>query len=265
MYKGAVFFDYDGTLTDEREGIFFPTEKTIETLKGLRANGYLTVIATGRMKPLTVQVSDLFSGYVTSDGSYAEIDGVTVCDRLIDGDIQHEAMKFCEENGMYYALERQNAAYTNGTEDKHFLDMLDNFKLSRKYYRPLSEQPNVRANKMMVSYEDENAVKAFAERFRGRLTVSPHRFFLSADVDACGITKAVGIKAIIEHLGMDIDNTYAIGDGTNDVAMIKTVGHGVAMGNHTPLLDGVAEFYTKSVAGEGVYRAFHDHYKLFGI
>ena len=47
--------------------------------------------------------------------------------------------------------------------------------------------------------------------------------------------------------------------------MIKTVGHGVAMGNHTPLLDGVAEFYTKSVAGEGVYHAFHDHYKLFGI
>ena len=31
-YKGIVFFDYDGTLTDEHEKIFTPTEKTKKSI-----------------------------------------------------------------------------------------------------------------------------------------------------------------------------------------------------------------------------------------
>ena len=34
-YKGAVFFDYDGTLADDRCGIHLPTETTRKALKKL--------------------------------------------------------------------------------------------------------------------------------------------------------------------------------------------------------------------------------------
>ena len=37
MAEGAVFFDYDGTLVDEREGIYTPIEKTIEAIRKLYA------------------------------------------------------------------------------------------------------------------------------------------------------------------------------------------------------------------------------------
>ena len=40
-YKGIVFFDYDGTLTDENEKIFTPTEKTKKAIDALNENGYL--------------------------------------------------------------------------------------------------------------------------------------------------------------------------------------------------------------------------------
>ena len=40
MVKGLVFFDYDGTLVDERDGIYAPTTQTIESVSKLQKNGY---------------------------------------------------------------------------------------------------------------------------------------------------------------------------------------------------------------------------------
>lgn len=262
MYKGAVFFDYDGTLTDENEGIFTPTSKSYETLERLRRNGYLTFLATGRMKPLTTLVSGRFSGLVTSNGAYTEVDGVCIQDITLDSSLQTEVIRYMEETGIYYALETQKCAYTNGYKNPHFLSVLDHFKLARSLYKPFEPGMNVKANKMIITYENEEKPKKLAERFKGLITVSPHRFCLSADVDSAAVSKAQGVEAVIKHFGIPRENTYAIGDGANDVTMLKAVGHGIAMDNHSPLLENIAEFYTKSVKQEGVYHAFCEHYKL---
>ena len=39
-YKGAVFFDYDGTLVDEVDHIKTVTPKTLEAIRRLQDNGY---------------------------------------------------------------------------------------------------------------------------------------------------------------------------------------------------------------------------------
>ena len=262
MYKGAVFFDYDGTLTDETEGIFVPTEKTNETLALLRRNGYLTFLATGRMKPCTTLVSGKFSGLVTCNGAYVEVDGKCIKNTVIDPALQTEAIRFMEENNICYALETQTGAFTNGLKNSHFMHMLEHFNLAKTIYRPVPAGKTVSANKISVTYENASDADKLADKFRGRLVVSPHRFFLSADLDAEGVTKADGIEAVINHFGIPKQNVYALGDGNNDLQMIKTAGHGIAMGNHSPKLDGNAEFYTKSVKDEGVTYALREHYKL---
>ena len=48
QFKGAVFFDYDGTLTDKDAGLFVPSPKTVEAIKRLQKNGYAACLATGR-------------------------------------------------------------------------------------------------------------------------------------------------------------------------------------------------------------------------
>ena len=48
QFKGAVFFDYDGTLTDKDAGLFVPSQKTVEAIKCLQKNGYAACLATGR-------------------------------------------------------------------------------------------------------------------------------------------------------------------------------------------------------------------------
>ena len=137
MYKGAVFFDFDGTLTDETVGINTPTPKTILALERLRANGYATFLTTGRMKALTTLVSGKFTGLVTSNGAYSEVDGKTISNLYIDKEILSKAVAYMEKENICYALQRQTVAYTNGLKTEHFLHMLDNFTLARTLFKPI--------------------------------------------------------------------------------------------------------------------------------
>ncbi len=57
---------------------------------------------------------------------------------------------------------------------------------------------------------------------------------------------------MIERLPFDISDTYAFGDGLNDLQMIEYVGTGVAMGNAVPELKEIADFVTKPVDEDGI-------------
>ena len=48
---------------------------------------------------------------------------------------------------------------------------------------------------------------------------------------ALGVNKAVGLQALAKRLGISMDEVVAVGDGGNDLAMLKAVGMPVAMGN----------------------------------
>ena len=43
-------------------------------------------------------------------------------------------------------------------------------------------------------------------------------------------TKGTAILKAIEYLGIPIENTFAFGDGKNDIEMLSTVGCGMAIG-----------------------------------
>lgn len=75
---------------------------------------------------------------------------------------------------------------------------------------------------------------------------------LSTDVLPHGGSKAEGIKKVIERLPFDIGDTYAFGDGLNDLQMIEYVGTVVAMGNAVPELKEIADFVTKPVDEDGI-------------
>ena len=53
----------------------------------------------------------------------------------------------------------------------------------------------------------------------------------SLEMNAAGVTKASGLRALTEHLGISMAQTVGIGDADNDRAMLEAVGLSVAMGN----------------------------------
>lgn len=61
---------------------------------------------------------------------------------------------------------------------------------------------------------------------------SPHPFFVEfLPPDA---SKGAGLKAVCEHLQLDIASVVAFGDGDNDKEMLEMAGIGVAMANAKP-------------------------------
>jgi len=65
-------------------------------------------------------------------------------------------------------------------------------------------------------------------------------------------TKASGIIHALEFLNIDIKDSYAFGDGLNDLEMIRTVGTGLAMANGNPKLKAIAKDIVPSVHEDGV-------------
>lgn len=70
-----------------------------------------------------------------------------------------------------------------------------------------------------------------------------------------GVSKASGLKTVSALCGTTMDHVMAIGDSLNDIAMIRAVGCGVAMGNAQPAVIEAADWVTESNERHGVAQA----------
>ena len=76
-----------------------------------------------------------------------------------------------------------------------------------------------------------------------------------------GFNKATGIQQMCEILGIAHEDTYAFGDSTNDLDMLKYVAHSVAMGDGMQQAKDAAEYVTTPLWGDGIYNGLK-HYGL---
>jgi len=72
------------------------------------------------------------------------------------------------------------------------------------------------------------------------------------DLSPVGVSKASGLDHVCRALGVDQADTLAIGDGRNDVEMLRWAGRGVAMGQAVEEVREAADAVTASVYDDGV-------------
>lgn len=108
----------------------------------------------------------------------------------------------------------------------------------------------------------EKALAHLHRRFAGRIYVAWARPEL-LEVMAPTVDKGIALQRLARRLGLSLDQTAAIGDGNNDLPMLRRAGIGLLMGDAA---DGVRQ----ALAGTGVTevlpfarggfaRAMHDH------
>ena len=124
--------------------------------------------------------------------------------------------------------------------------------------RPFEESLN-RDIYQMVSFINEEQEKVVRPHIPDCDSLRWHPAF--TDFVPKGSSKAVGIDHMIEHFGIKLEETMAIGDGGNDIAMLRHAGVGVVMGNASDEVKAVADYVTDSVDEDGVYNAL----KHFGL
>lgn len=96
-------------------------------------------------------------------------------------------------------------------------------------------------------------------RLQGRISVyRSEPFFL--ELVPQGIDKARSLAVLLDELGMTREQMVAMGDGYNDLSMIRFAGMGVAMANAQEPVKKAADYITLSNDEDGVAAAVE---KLF--
>ena len=71
------------------------------------------------------------------------------------------------------------------------------------------------------------------------------------DLAPVGVSKASGLEYVAQQLGVDRADVLAIGDGRNDIEMLRWAGRGVAMGQAIDEVKAAADAVTASVDDDG--------------
>jgi len=71
------------------------------------------------------------------------------------------------------------------------------------------------------------------------------------DLSPVGVSKASGLRHVADALGVGAEDVLAIGDGRNDLEMLRWAGRGVAMGQSVPEVHEAADATTLTVDEDG--------------
>lgn len=261
--KGIVFFDVDGTLIDVKKGIESPTNSTKESINKLKENGYLTLIATGRPKnSIGEDLTGLgVDGYVTSNGSYAELDGKVIFNECIDNSLLKDLLDFLEENNLSYMLEGQEKNYIKDFEDKKIMNLIKTYYSNLEGFSIDWDKDKVKINKIIAIINDENSFDLVNDKY------SKLGFATQVVVTKCGpqleifngkYTKGYGVTHLLESFNIDKNISYAFGDGENDIEMFQAVKYSMAMGGYDKGLEAYASNFTENVENEGITKGLEN-------
>ena len=76
----------------------------------------------------------------------------------------------------------------------------------------------------------------------------------SGELSVVGVNKANAIEALINHLNIPQENTFAFGDGMNDADMLEYCHIGIAVGNAKEGLKAIADEVCDDIAEDGIYK-----------
>lgn len=252
MKNKIVFFDIDGTLVDRDKNISPLTKRAITKLQ---KNNVHVAIATGRppfmyndiRKELNIDT------YVSFSGQHAVVNGEVIYENPVSKDaiinLYKDAQSF-DIPMVFMSGEAMRSTVANHPFVKRALGQLH-------FDYP---QVDLSFPKMETIYQ----ALLFSERqYKNVKRNHPAFEYLrwhecAVDILPAGGSKMNGVNAIMKTLNLDHANSYAIGDGMNDLEMIESVGTGIAMGNAVKPLKERADRVTYSVNDDGVYYALKD-------
>lgn len=250
-----IFFDIDGTLAT---GTVVP-DSAAAAVAATRAAGNLVFICSGRPLAYAVKTFGAYAdGFICCNGRLAVRGDETLHAKGVDSATIDRIVEILDGLGIGYAFFGRDDLYYGGNE--RYLPTCE------EVHGPVSRLDEAREQNLALFSFDvffgEVAEREAIERsLEGLCIVNPHGPHPSADVTVLGYGKGDACLDVAAELGVDQEETYAFGDGVNDISMLTAVAHGIAMGNGVPALKEVADYVADAIDADGVANAL-DHLGL---
>ena len=262
-----IGIDIDGTLLNSKKEL---TRGTLEALWTAAEQGVEIVISTGRFLSEFLELVEalpMMHYAVTCTGAQV-LDlrtGKTLCRHaLTASELKRLYEKLKDLDAMLQVFSERDGRIHNRASDLVQSERFCGPALAPVLRRTHEAEADLDSfvsqytgttNKLHLFFPSA-AVKAQA---LDRLSGEPYTLLSSADNDlelmALGVDKALGLRELAAHLGLDRSQVMAIGDGSNDAAMLRYAGLGVAMGNASPEAKAAADQITASNDEGGVAHA----------
>lgn len=246
MDTKLIFLDIDGTIYDHDKNI---PESTRETVAALQERGHHVFIASGRapfmVKPILNELG--IHSFISYNGQYVVFEGEVIFKNPLPEQAIKRLLKQAGEGKHPVVFMGEDAMKTNTDKHPHVFEGISSLKAQYPELDELFYEGKEIFQLLLFCRDHEEKAYTAMNEFD---FVRWHE--VSTDVLPRGGSKAEGIKKVIERLPFDISDTYAFGDGLNDLQMIEFVGTGVAMGNAVPELKEIADFVTKPVDEDGI-------------
>lgn len=261
--KNIVFFDIDGTLVDEET--FQIPESTKKAIHDMRKNGHLAFINTGRTicQIPNIKNSIEFDGVICGCGTYIEYNNNVLLHKSLGIDLTAKIVQAIKKYNLDAALEGIDGVYYDSIEYIRHPEILKVKKVHEQEGVSTEEtwyKKGLNVDKLVIFLNEDSNFQGFFNEFKDTLDFIKRAedFYELVPLNYC---KATGIQFIIDHLNIPFENTFAIGDSTNDLTMLQFVKNSIAMGNSNPLLFDLVTFITKDVKNDGIQHALR-HYEM---
>ncbi len=249
-----AFFDIDGTLVDMDTKEM--TQATQETLFQLKERGIILCIATGRMPnniPTFPNVT--FDAFLSFNGSYCFSEEEVIFKNPIPAEDVQKIIENGRKIKRPVMLANLTSEGANGTDK----DLMEYMAISNNQVKVIEDFDNFAKGEiyqiMMGGRKEEYA--ALLDGVHGaKITAWWDR---AVDIIPADGGKGLGVEKILAYYHLTKENAIAFGDGSNDVAMLKTAGMGIAMGNATEDVKAIADDICGSVKEDGIYHYCKKH------
>lgn len=258
-YKVALI-DLDGCLLSKNNTI---PKDNIKAVKAANKLGVDIVLASGRYSPSL----DVYAKWLKINNCHLiSLNGMVKASKegpirkslwweYIPKDIVQDVLSFCMRNNPVNEKVYLQYFYHNQATGEEICYALDN-RFSRRFARIYAKNSNTKFE-LLPSFDllqKENALKLvmlhdnpeLMDTINGALLVQGYPDELQivrthrggepkrpAQLEVMSMSKEQGLRKLAGELGITLDEVIAIGDGDNDVGMIRAAGMGVALQNAT--------------------------------
>lgn len=261
-----IALDLDGSLctTDKRI-----TARTLEALERAAGVGAQIVPATGRFylgMPESLRALPFLRYAITINGASVLDRDTVLCRAEMNWQRAVEAMEYLDTQDLIYDCYRDSWGWiTRAFQEKAEEFVPDQYylKMLRMLRTPVDElKANVTAvgrdiQKIIIftrtdELQDE-LLKSLPVRFPDLVVTSSARH--NIELNAPAANKGDALRALSAALDIPMERVMAVGDGLNDMTMLRAAGIRVAMGNAHPDLKAIATYITEDCDHDGAARA----------
>ncbi len=257
-YKLLVL-DVDGTLLNSERKI---SKHTVATLRKVQQMGVHVALASGRptygIMPLVAELDlAVYDGYIISYNGSQVISARSnevIFDRSIDPQMVPYLEKKAGKLGMTMAYYDGNEVVSTDISNRHVIDEAQMNGMQLRQVENISDGMESWPAEIILVHDDEQVISGFEEHMQSHLsgvmdTIHSNPYYL--EVVGYQVGKGYAMSALVQKLGIGMDEVLAIGDGEADVNMLQMAGTGVAMGNATESVRRCADFTTLSNDQDG--------------